>query len=264
MAPAAQTGSMATELPESKFAHVFDTIYGVDLVFKPGCWALCSDAHCCHFSRYKSASDAAFHEIPLLPGEWAYLNRTGHIRQYENYRQLKLEVPLTTGILAYESLRIPATQCPCTHDIRPTICRLYPLLPVYSPTAGFVGVDTRVTLFDVIEEVCDLPRVCRIEEVPFSELQKFMQLTRALGSEPVLVFHLIAYKLVKDTLRRYLLQMVAAGGRPSGSREDIAERITALQRDLVVKAVNWGAVKSELNELGNQFRALHGASFTLS
>jgi hypothetical protein len=255
---------MAAEPHESKFAHVFDAIYGVDLVFKPGCWALCSDAHCCHFSRYKSAGDTAFHEIPLLPGEWAYLNRTGYIRQYENCRQLRLEVSLTTGTMAYESLRIPATQCPCTHDIRPTICRLYPLLPVYSATDGLIGVDTRVTLFDVIEEVFDLPRVCRIGEIPFSELQKFMALTRALGSEPVLVFHLIAYKLVKDALRRCLLQMVAAAGRPSGSREEIAARITALQRDLVAKAVNWGAVKSELNELGNQFRAIHGASFTLS
>jgi hypothetical protein len=255
---------MAAELPESRFAHVFDAIYGIDLVFKPGCWALCSDAHCCHFSRYKSAADARFHEIPLLPGEWAYLNRTGHIGQYENYRQLRLEVPLAAGTLAYESLRIPATGCPCTHDIRPTICRLYPLLPVYSATAGLIGVDTSVTLFDVIEEVFELPRVCRIGEVPFNELQKFMALTRALGSEPVLVFHLIAYKLVKDALRSALLRMVAAAGRPTGSPEDIAERIGALQRDLVTKVVNWGAVKSELNELANQFRARHGASFTLS
>jgi hypothetical protein len=255
---------MAAEQFESRFAHVFDTIYGVDLVFKPGCWALCSDAHCCHFSRYKSAGDSAFHEIPLLPGEWAYLNRTGHIHQYESYRQLRLEVTLATGILAYESLRIPATQCPCTHDIRPTICRLYPLLPLYSPTSGLVGVDTSVTLFDVIEEVLGLPRVCRIEEIPLAELQKFMVLARALGSEPVLVFHLIAYKLVKDTLRRHLLQMVAAAGHPSGSRDEIAQRITAFQRDLVAKVVNWQAVKSELNELGNQFRAIHGDSFMLT
>jgi hypothetical protein len=255
---------MAAQLPESRFAHVFDAIYAIDLVFKQGCWALCSDAHCCHFSRYKSAGDSAFHEIPLLPGEWEYLNRTGHIRQYEDYRQLRLEVPLATGILAYESLRIPATQCPCTHDIRPAICRLYPLLPVYSATAGLIGVDTKVTLFDVIEEILDLPRACRIGEIPLSELQKFMELTRALGSEPVLVFHLMAYKLVKDVLRKCLAQMVAAAGRPTGSPAQIAARITALQRDLVVKVVSWGAVKAELNELGNQFRSIHGASFTLS
>jgi hypothetical protein len=253
---------MAAEL--CRFADVFDAIYSIDLVFRPSCWTLCSDAHCCHFSRYKSAADPAFHEIPLLPGEWEYLNRTGHIHQYADYRRLTLDVRLATGVLAYDSLRIPAAQCPCTHNIRPTICRLYPLLPVYSATAGLIGVDTRVTLFDVIEEVLELPRVCRIGEIPLSELQKFMELTRVLGSEPVLVFHLMAYKLVKDVLRKYLLQMVTATGRPTGSAEELAERITALQRDLVVKAVNWRAVQTELDGLGNQFRSLYGPSFTLS
>ena len=255
---------MAAELSESRYAHVFEQIYSIDLIFRPNCWTLCSDAHCCHFSRYKTPGDPAFHEIPLLPGEWDFLNRTGHIRQYADYRRLELEVKLTTGVLAYESLRIPAAQCPCTHDIRPTICRLYPLLPVYSATAGLVGVDTRVTLFDVIEEVLDLPRACRIGEIPLGELQKFMELTRVLGSEPVLVFHLMAYKLVKDVLRKYLLKTVATSGRPTGSREAIADRITALQRDLVVKGVDWGAVHAALNDLGNQFRSIYGLSFRLS
>jgi hypothetical protein len=249
---------------ESRFEHVFDTIYGIDLVFEPGCWKLCSDAHCCHFSRYKSAGAPAFHEIPLLPGEWQYLNTTGHIHQYEDSRQLRLEVSLDTGTLTYESLRIPGRQCPCRHELRPTICRLYPLLPMYSVSAGLIGVDTKMTLFDVIEEVLELPRACRIAAVPLSELQKFMALARALGSEPVLMFHLMAYKRVKDQLRDTLMKMVAAAGRPSGSPGEVADRITTLQRDLVVKTVNWGAVKADLNQLGNDFRQRHGPSFTLS
>jgi hypothetical protein len=255
---------MSNELLEPRFSHVYDEIYATDLVFRPGCWTLCGDGHCCHFSRYKSELDSGFHEIPLLPGEWQYLNDKGHIGQYADYRRLTLEVQLATGILAYESLRIPTSLCPCSHDIRPTICRLYPLLPLYSPTAGLIGIDTRVTLFDVIEEVLDLPRGCRIDDIPLSEMRKFMELTRALGSEPVLVFHLMAYKLVKDVFRRGLQQMVAADGRPAESRDELAERISAYQRDLVVKVVNWTAVKAELNDLGNQFRSIHGPSFKLS
>ena len=255
---------MAAELLEPRFAPIYDEIYATDLVFEPGCWRRCGDAHCCHFSRYKSEQEPGFHEIPLLPGEWEYLHTRGHIQQYPDYRRLALEVPLSTGVLTYQSLRIPTLQCPCAHDLRPTICRLYPLLPVYSATAGLIGIDTRLTLFDVIEEVLELPRGCRIEAIPLGELQKFMGLTRALGSEPVLVFHLMAYKLVKDILCRALQQIVAAAGRPTGSRAQIAERITTYQRDLVVKVVNWGTVKAELNELGRQFRSIHGPSFSVS
>jgi hypothetical protein len=32
----------------------FDKIYATDLVYRPGCWQLCGDAHCCNFNRYRA------------------------------------------------------------------------------------------------------------------------------------------------------------------------------------------------------------------
>jgi hypothetical protein len=254
---------MANELCEPKYADIYDQIYRTDLVFREGCWRLCGDAHCCHFARYKPQLTQGFHEIPLLPGEWEYLNTTGYIRQYGDYRRLTLGVQLRVGSLVYESLRISTTHCPCSHDIRPTICRLYPLLPIYSATAGLIGVDTRVTIFDIIEEALDLPRSCKIDEIPLNELQKFMTLTRALGSEPVLVFHLMAYKLVKDVFQNALLQKLSLEGTAAMPAEQGA-LFMAYQQDLVTKVVDWSSVKAQLNELGDSFRRLHGSSFTLA
>ena len=40
--------------PENTLHDCFEKIYASDLTFQPGCWELCGDAHCCHFSRYKA------------------------------------------------------------------------------------------------------------------------------------------------------------------------------------------------------------------
>jgi len=53
---------------ESRFAALFDTVYSTELVYRSGCWELCKDAHCCHFSRYKHERTQGTQELPLLPG----------------------------------------------------------------------------------------------------------------------------------------------------------------------------------------------------
>src|SRR5688500_3170845 len=99
-----------------------DLIYSLDLVYRPECWKLCGDAHCCHHSRHKAKlpmPGAPYTDLALLPGELSYMQRRGLLIQYQSYEVQELRLPLSRGELRVQSLKIPGQMCPCKHDIRP-------------------------------------------------------------------------------------------------------------------------------------------------
>src|SRR5262245_54489706 len=189
---------MQTQTPS--YPKVYDFIYGTDLVYKPQCWKLCN-AHCCNFSRYKSGPAKHIHEIPLLPGEWQYMSNKGYLSQYKDPEHTVFKVGLNVGVLSYEAIKIPTIGCPGEHWRRPTVCRLYPLAPRFDLERGFVGVDSTFSLMEIAEEFLGVPRSCQVDQVPFDELEKFIAISKAIETEPVIMFQFMVLDLLKTLLR---------------------------------------------------------------
>src|SRR5262245_33662855 len=124
--------AVPSEAVDSKAA--FDTIFATDLVYEQDCWKLCGDAHCCHYDRYKRfgpAEERGVTKIPLLPGEWDYMKERGLLAQYQDPQLEHTVLEGRNGSFPFDLLVVKVDRnCPCTHAIRPTFCRLYPMLPV--------------------------------------------------------------------------------------------------------------------------------------
>ncbi|MDA1301064.1 MAG: hypothetical protein O2868_13410 [Proteobacteria bacterium] len=193
-------------MPDTADDSAFDKIYSTDLIYVADCWRLCGDAHCCHFSRYRSASpsDRGLQKIPMLLGEYEYMQSRGYLDQYPSVELETQEIRSTDFEFRFETLSIPTEGCPCEHNIRPTMCRLYPLMPVFTPEQGLVDVDTESTPFEVVETLSNSPRACQVDAIPFAQLSKFLAICAAIQSAPRLVFSIMAYRLAQNTFREKL------------------------------------------------------------
>src|SRR5258708_769436 len=149
----------------------FDAIYATDLVYSPGCWQLCGDANCCNFSRYKSQMKILGHrhkqELPLLPGEYDFLVQRGFLADYENAEYRVVDYPLAGGKMKLEFLIGSNDACACKHDTRTTVCRLYPLLPIFNLECRLTGIDPNFGIFEEIESIGEAERACKLTNVPF-------------------------------------------------------------------------------------------------
>jgi len=245
---------------------VFDFIYSTDLVYKPQCWKLC-EAHCCNFFRYKSGPSKHVHEIPLLPGEWQYMSSKGYLDQYKDAEHTVLKVSLNVGVLSYEAIKIPTTGCPCDHWRRPTVCRLYPLAPRYDLERGFVGVDSTFSLMEIAEEFLGVPRACQVDQVPFHEVEKFIAISKAIETEPVMMFRFMVLDLLKTFLRAGLRDNKDQIVDEDSNFSDPAQLSNAFEliqlaflRGVVI---DWRQAKMALEELGARFKKMYGPAFRL-
>ena len=145
--------------PAPSLAAIFEEVYRTELVYVPDCWKLCGDAHCCNFSRYKKRfrmiARTPFQELPLLPGEFEFLASKGWLAQFEPFEHRAVEFPLDGYTLRAESVVSLRPGCACEHATRPTICRLYPLLPVFGIGGDLVGVE-QVGIYEEMERIAGM------------------------------------------------------------------------------------------------------------
>jgi len=194
-------------MPTDRQIAAFDLIYRTDLVYRPACHQLCGDGHCCHFSRYK-ATRPDRHVLVLLPGEYEYMRERGLLHQYVDHRHIHLDFDLDDVTLSYNALDVARSTpgCVCTHDLRPTLCRLYPLIPIYGPDGRVEGVDRSFALIEELEMIHGADRACAIAELPIEQTERFFTIANAIGQDPSWRLHFAAYRLVKahcaEALRR--------------------------------------------------------------
>lgn len=237
----------------------FDAIYRTDLVYVPDCWKLCGDAHCCSFSRHKAKfkfiAKSTGQELPLLPGEYEYLQRQGWLPQFQDHEHRAITYAFGPGrALVMESILSRREGCACDHATRPTICRLYPVFPVFDVEGRLVGID-RVGIYDAMEELDGEPRICKVETMPLTELQKLLCITRTIAAEPRAIFYMMAYKLAHDYVRERLVTLRA--GRPV-SFFQVFEN--ALLRNQLIEA---DELNRRLNGLADRFEARWPGEFRL-
>jgi hypothetical protein len=196
--------------------NVYETVYATDLVYVKDCWKLCGDAHCCSFQRYKSRyriiAQAPFQELPLLPGEYAWLQEKGWARQFEPYEFKVQRFEIDGRTLQHESIVSRRPGCACDHATRPTICRLYPLLPQFDVEGRVLAVE-RTGIYEEMERIGGLPSACQLTQLPFDQMTPFLTLTTALASSPLLRVALEAYRLTKAHVAQRLQTRVEQTGK---------------------------------------------------
>jgi hypothetical protein len=238
----------------------FDAIYATDLVYVKDCWRLCGDAHCCSFARHKAKfammAKKPFQELPLLPGEYDFLARKGWLEQFGAHEHRVTERAISGQVVSFETLVTHRSQCPCEHDIRPTVCRLYPLMPVFNVAGHVTGLDT-AGIFEDLEVIDGQPPLCKLEAAPFKQVDAFLAITSALAESPLLVFSMMAYRVGKAHVRERLAARKAQFPAKSAFALFEGSFLTKKLFDLV-------ALDQELAALVAQFHEHYGARFELA
>lgn len=238
--------------------EVFDEIYKTDLRYVTNCWTLCGDAHCCSFARYKLRfrllSKTKFQQLPLLPSEYEYLASKDWLTQFGSFEHTISEFVLEQGRLRIEHIVSRRPTCACDQERRPTVCRLYPLLPVYD-ISGVLTATDRMSIYDDLETIEGMAQACELKAVPFAELQKLFKIANAIGRWPLALFYLTAYRIAKQHVRT---RLAADRGNWNGDIFTLFE-----EQCLSGKLIDREALTSELNALATCFRRHYGSDFCL-
>jgi len=240
----------ANGLPE------YERIYDTDLVYVPDCWRLCGDAHCCSFGRYKSQFNmiarTPFQELPLLPGEYAFLESKGWLTQFGDHEHKVVSFPIEGYTLRAESIVSRRPNCACDHDTRPTICRLYPLLPVFD-VGGRLIETGQLGIFEELEDIAGMDAACQLKSIPFEQLNKFITLVDELGKSPICNFYLKAYQITK----RHIAERIRVRYEQNHVSVFSSFEAAFIRRKLV--DVTW--LSERLGDVAREFERFYGSQF---
>lgn len=237
-------------------AALFEALYSTDLVYQADCWKLCGDAHCCSFKRYKSrfriVGRGDTQDLPLLPGEFDFLEAKGWHRQFQDFIRHQQPYDFGPATVVLDTVSSHRPGCRCDHDTRTVICRLYPLLPVFDVDGRLVGTEA-MGVFEELEQIEGLAPACQISALPFAQINLFLRICELLASDPVVLFHLAAYRAAKRHVFRRLADAKAKTGKSAFALYEAA----FLRSRLIDQAV----LKAELAEVYGKFEARYGNPF---
>lgn len=237
----------------------FDHIYATDLTYVPDCYKLCGDAHCCNYTRYKQqfvfGRKQHSQELPLLPGELEYLTEKNFLGQFEDYSVREVDFPIAQGVIRYRAIVSKRRGCACNHETRPAACRLYPLFPQYDVSGAVVGVEDGGGIYDDLERIGRLPRACQVSSVPVGAMSKFIALAAHLGSDPIVAFHMEAFRMARAAAAASVEAAVGTSGRSVFRTFE-----TLLLRSQLFDVAK---LRADLEALCSRFAARHGDRFRL-
>ena len=235
----------------------FEQIYATDLVYIKDCWKLCGNAHCCGFFPYKEnfnvIGKTKFHELPLFPGEYEFLQSKGWWSQFGDADHKVITYPIDHRTLRVETMVSRKPMCACNHDTRLTVCRLYPLLPQFDLNGKLISTRS-FGIFEEFEKIEGLDSACKVSSIPFHQMQAFLDLCSCISKSPRRLFYLSAYALAVDHVRDRIV--AAKEARGSQTAFTIFEGMLLFR-----KLVNDDELKPQLIELADLFEDRYGAIF---
>lgn len=249
---------MSTTVLSAERMAFFDRIYATDLCYVPECYKLCGDAHCCNYTRYKQqfvfGRKNHTQETPLLPGEVEYLRAKNYFGQFQDHEVRSIEFTIAQGTIRYDSIVSKRPGCSCDHPTRPTMCRLYPLFPQFDVNGALVGIEPG-GFFDELERIGQLPRACQVNNVPISEMKVFISLASHLGSDPIVAFHMEAFRLAK----------AAAAATVEAAMRDSKRSVFRTFETLLInhQIFDVDALRAQLEQLASRYAERHGTRFQL-
>lgn len=251
---------MSQAAVQQRHEAALDQLYSSNLLYVPECWKLCGDAHCCGFSRYKARfkilTSQPFQSLPMLPGEYDYLQAKGWTSQFGEHERRVTEYAIDDRVIRAEEVVSWRSGCCCTHETRTVVCRLYPLLPVLDVDGNVTAIDDRFGSFEELEAIDALPSACQVKTLPFSQTDIFLAMSRLIGSIPEWNFHLRAYQIAR---RHAFARVRDSKARSTKSAFELFEMMFFMRR-----LFDHDSLKAELRALADQFESRHGDQFVLA
>ena len=239
----------------------FERIYTTDLVFQPDCWKLCGDAHCCSFQRYKKKfrliGSPPGGQLPLLPGEYDWLRTQGFLGDFREHEHRVVTHTFGGRSLQIETMVAKEAHCQCSQATRTTICRLYPLLPIFDEAGRVIGANPVFGSFELLEELQQLERACKVTQIPIGELNKFLVISEEIGRDPVALYYAHAYSLTMQHAKQRLPALHA-------DRKDSDYFSTYEMSMIRSRLIDWVELDTELAALAERFEHRYGATFKLN
>ena len=183
----------------------------------------------------------------------------GFERDFGEFEHRVIDFELTRGVMKLEFLVSRGKTCACQHATRTTVCRLYPLMPVFTDDCRLTAFDTLFGMFEHIERLDVLPRACQVENIPFGEMNKLLTICIAIAANPTQVFYFMAFELAKAHAAEKIVlarRRVPAGRQVSSFR--IFQGLYALKQLL-----DADVVRRQLDALADRFAELHGERFSI-
>jgi hypothetical protein len=247
---------MPDTIPGTDTAPLYERVYATDLVYQPDCWKLCGDAHCCNFRRYKAKfrllARGDSHDLPLLPGEFEFLEARGWQGQFRDFLRHTQVYDFGPASVVLDTVSSFRPGCRCDHDTRTVICRLYPLLPVFDIEGRLVTTEA-IGVFEELELLEGLAPACQISTLPVAQMNLFLGICELLASNPVLLFHLAAYRAAKRHVFDRLAERKASTGKSAFSLYE-----GAFLRN---RLFDHDVLKPELAAMYERFESRYGEGF---
>jgi hypothetical protein len=124
-------------------------------------------------------------------------------------------------------------------------------------------------MMEVAEEFLGVPRSCQVDALPFQELEKFIAISKAIETEPVIMFQFVVLDLLKTLLRAGLEdnkdQIVSEEDFNLSEEVSISNAFQMIQLAFLRGvAIDWRQAKMALEDLGARFRKTYGPAFRLA
>lgn len=193
-----------------------------------------------------------FQELPLLPGEYEFMAERDLLNQFGDFQHKILNFEIEGYDLKVESILVHTDVCPCSHDLRPTICRLYPALPVFDIDGRLIATET-MGIYEEMERIAGLAPACRVDTLSMKELNKFLAITEQISRCPHFLYYLEAYRMTKQHASRQLQNAVEQGS----ANVFVAFEMGFLKNNLLDPAF----LRDELSCLAAKFKQRYGATF---
>lgn len=246
-----------TETADGDTGALFEALYATDLVYQPDCWKLCGDAHCCSFRRHKAKfrmlGHGGGHDLPLLPGEFEFLESKGWHTQFADYQRHRQVYDFGPAAAIFDVVSSRRPGCACDHDTRTVICRLYPLLPVFDADGHLASTEI-LGVYEELEQLEGIAPACQLSAVPFGQMNLFLRICGLIGSSPHLLFHLAAYRAAKRHVFARLAETKAGTGKSAFALFEGAF--------LRKRLFDHPTLKAELADLYGRFEGRYGSRFT--
>ena len=189
-----------------------------------------------------------------MPGEYEFLASKGWLKQFGDYDRKIIEFPIDGYSLKIESIVSRKPNCACEHNTRPTICRLYPLLPIFNAAGQLIGTES-MGIYEEMERIAGLETACQLTSLPFEQINKFMAIVVELSKNPLHLYYLEAYRITKQQVSKTL------EARSLSSNRDV---FTVFESGFIRQNLVYSEqLRTELNELARQFQDKHGDRFQL-
>jgi hypothetical protein len=191
----------------------------------------------------------------LLPGEYEFLASKGWLGQFGDHDHKVVEFAIDSYTLKAESIVSRKSGCPCHHDTRPTICRLYPLLPTFDVNGRLVGTES-IGIYEEMERIGGMEPACKLAALPFDEVNKLLAIADEIGKNPRHLFYLHAYQITKRHVSHRLAEVC-----DSQARDVFAVFESGfIRRNLIDTKL----LQAALNQLAGRFESRYGDSFRLA